>query len=205
MKKNILVMLLPIIFYASSIPAEEYKIGQRITPDPTAKQKIDPQYPEISWSDLAPPEWDAVEKFKQFDFSKFSDDDPRAEIELEKMRAAFNEAPVQEKINGKKISIMGFLVPLDVADGNIKEFLLVPFFGACIHVPPPPANQLIHVLVDKPLQEVEAMAPVTVKGIINTVYIDTPMGGAAYRMAHAQVDPHVTKRCLFAPTCETEQ
>lgn len=204
MKKYLMVLLSLIGFYITSLHAEEYKIGQRITPSQMDNQKIDPQYPEISWSDLAPPEWDSVEKFKQFNFSKFKDDDPRAEAELQKMRDAFNKAPVQEKMNGKKISIMGFLVPLDVSDGNVKEFLLVPFFGACIHVPPPPANQLIHVLVDKPLHDIEAMAPVTVKGVINTVYIDTPMGGAAYRMENAQVDPHVTKRCLFAPTCDTE-
>ena len=54
---------------------------------------------------------------------------------------------------GQSIKIPGFAVPLEGDDGfeYIDEFLLVPYFGACIHVPPPPPNQVIHVVLDEPV------------------------------------------------------
>ena len=57
------------------------------------------------------------------------------------------------KLIGKSIKIPGFAVPLEGDDGfeYINEFLLVPYFGACIHVPPPPPNQVIHVILDEPV------------------------------------------------------
>lgn len=45
---------------------------------------------------------------------------------------------VRQDLDGKEITIAGFVIPLEGTESNITEFLLVPFFGACIHVPPPP-------------------------------------------------------------------
>ncbi|WP_105187877.1 DUF3299 domain-containing protein [Pseudoalteromonas sp. T1lg48] len=55
------------------------------------------------------------------------------------------DAPVVQKYNGKTVSLPGFVVPLEGDSEVITEFLLVPYFGACIHVPPPPPNQIVHV------------------------------------------------------------
>ncbi|PSW15169.1 DUF3299 domain-containing protein [Photobacterium sanctipauli] len=52
---------------------------------------------------------------------------------------------VREELNGSKVKIPGFVIPLEGDDKAITEFLLVPYFGACIHVPPPPPNQIIYV------------------------------------------------------------
>jgi hypothetical protein len=57
------------------------------------------------------------------------------------------DAPVVQELNGKTVSIPGFVVPLEGDDELITEFLLVPYFGACIHVPPPPPNQIVHVII----------------------------------------------------------
>ena len=54
---------------------------------------------------------------------------------------------VAEELNGKYVRIPGYLLPLEVSNEKVTEFLLVPFIGACIHVPPPPQNQIIHVKV----------------------------------------------------------
>lgn len=51
----------------------------------------------------------------------------------------------RQELNGSEVKIPGFVVPLEGDDETITEFLLVPYFGACIHVPPPPANQIIYV------------------------------------------------------------
>ncbi|ENA1150494.1 DUF3299 domain-containing protein [Vibrio alginolyticus] len=52
---------------------------------------------------------------------------------------------IRKEIAGKQVRIPGFVIPLEGDADSISEFLLVPFYGACIHVPPPPPNQIIHV------------------------------------------------------------
>ncbi|ANS86615.1 DUF3299 domain-containing protein [Vibrio scophthalmi] len=52
---------------------------------------------------------------------------------------------VRQELNGSQVKIPGFVVPLEGDEEKITEFLLVPYFGACIHVPPPPPNQIIYV------------------------------------------------------------
>ena len=53
------------------------------------------------------------------------------------------DAPVVKALDGQSVSLPGFVVPLEGDSELITEFLLVPYFGACIHVPPPPPNQPI--------------------------------------------------------------
>ncbi|WP_372068667.1 DUF3299 domain-containing protein [Vibrio pelagius] len=52
---------------------------------------------------------------------------------------------VRPELNGSNVKIPGFVIPLEGDSESISEFLLVPFYGACIHVPPPPPNQIIYV------------------------------------------------------------
>lgn len=54
------------------------------------------------------------------------------------------ESSINTRLNGKYVSLPGYLLPLEVDGNRISEFLLVPFVGACIHVPPPPPNQIVH-------------------------------------------------------------
>ena len=72
------------------------------------------------------------------------------------------------KLMGKSVKIPGFAVPLEGDDGfeYVKEFLLVPTFGACIHVPPPPPNQVIHVILDKSVHFEKLLYAVWITGII---------------------------------------
>jgi hypothetical protein len=81
--------------------------------------------------------------------STLDDKDPRA-IEIQQaLREAYLNAPVVEALDGKIVKLAGFVVPLE-GDGNaISEFLLVPYVGACIHVPPPPPNQIVHVIAEQ--------------------------------------------------------
>jgi uncharacterized protein len=53
---------------------------------------------------------------------------------------------VNKSLEGATVRLPGFIVPLEgVKDGSVSEFLLVPYFGSCIHVPPPPPNQIVYV------------------------------------------------------------
>lgn len=52
---------------------------------------------------------------------------------------------VRQDLNGALVQIPGFVIPLEGDNTKVTEFLLVPFLGACIHVPPPPPNQIVYV------------------------------------------------------------
>jgi hypothetical protein len=57
---------------------------------------------------------------------------------------ARRSARMNVSLNGQIVRIAGYALPLELSDGDARELLLVPYVGACIHVPPPPANQIIH-------------------------------------------------------------
>ena len=111
-----------------------------------AAAKAAPGQPRlISWEELVPKDWDPMKEFKGMDLSKLDDGDPRANELLMKMQEVSNNAPTNPAMNGVEVKIPGFIVPLEENKGEVTEFLLVPYFGACIHTPPPPANQILHV------------------------------------------------------------
>ena len=148
-------------------------------------------YPEMDWEKLIPPNWEPLKDFKSLNFSGMSDNDPRAIAALRKLQKAWKNAPLNPAIQQEKITISGFIVPLDSSDSTtIEEFLLVPYFGACIHVPPPPSNQVIHVVPEKPLKGFQIMDPVTVQGVLAPSHIDTPLGSAGYQMSGKSVTPY---------------
>ncbi len=51
------------------------------------------------------------------------------------------------QLDKSQIKIPGYLLPLEFKDQTVTEFLLVPYVGACIHTPPPPPNQIVHVSI----------------------------------------------------------
>jgi hypothetical protein len=65
--------------------------------------------------------------------------------ELRKKRASV----VVEELNGAFVKMPGYLLPLEFSGHKVTEFLLVPWVGACIHTPPPPPNQIVHVVLEK--------------------------------------------------------
>jgi hypothetical protein len=75
-------------------------------------------------------------------------------------------APVVHGLDGKRVHIGGYVVPLDFEAMRVKEFLLVPFVGACIHVPPPPANQIVYVKAEQGFDVQGTFDPVWVTGTL---------------------------------------
>ena len=179
MKLSSLLLSLFIVANAQAADKADYKVGDRL---PTAPEKAKSAYKEASWDDLLPKGWDPMAAFKGLDLSKLKDSDPRADEALRNLRSAWDSAPANEAMNGRNIRIAGFLVPLEWGDKKLKEFLLVPYFGACIHVPPPPANQIIHVVADTPAKDMQAMEAVWVEGTLEIALADTDMGKSSYKM-----------------------
>jgi hypothetical protein len=141
-----------------------------------------PPFRELQWDDLMPKEWDPTKRLRKHDGSLPSDLDPQAQKMLEDLRAIWDNAPTVGTLDGTVVKLAGYVVPLDQVDGALTEFPLVPYFGACIHTPPPPANQIVHVIPDKPVTGFGAMDTVWVSGRISTSRQDSPMGASGYRL-----------------------
>lgn len=93
-------------------------------------------WPALKWEALIPKGWDPVKDFKGIDLSRMQDGDPRAMEALDKPKQAWDNAPSEPSLNGRKIRIAGFALPLEGEGSKVTEFLIVPYFGACIHSPP---------------------------------------------------------------------
>jgi uncharacterized protein len=144
----------------------------------------------ITWDVLVPPGWDPFKEFKDLNFQAMDDGDPRAIALLRKMREVWDAAPVNPAMVGQNVRIPGFIVPLEDSKDGLKEFLLVPYFGACIHSPPPPANQIVHVLPRTPAKGLRSMDAVWITGTLATVRTDSYMGAASYRIEAVNVAPY---------------
>ena len=90
--------------------------------------------------------------------------------------------PVVDSLHGKRVHIGGYVVPLDFDATTVKEFLLVPFVGACIHVPPPPANQIVYVKSEKGFDVQGMFDPVYVTGTLKVSMTSTGRADAGYSL-----------------------
>jgi hypothetical protein len=95
---------------------------------------------------------------------------------------------VVSEFNGKRVRIGGYVVPLDFEATTVKEFLLVPFVGACIHVPPPPANQIVYVKAEKGVEIAGQFDPVWVTGTMKTEPAFTGLADAGYTIDAENVE-----------------
>ncbi|MEM9169785.1 MAG: DUF3299 domain-containing protein [Pseudomonadota bacterium] len=90
---------------------------------------------------------------------------------------------VVKELDGVQVRIPGFVLPFEfVASGKITEFLLVPYFGACIHTPPPPPNQIVYVTADKPVPLGEQWEPIWATGVLRAKRNLNDLGDAAYTL-----------------------
>ena len=148
-------------------------------------------YEEITWEALVPKGWDPTQDLKALlNSGKLLDSDPRAMEALEKMKALWDSAPTEPSHAGARIRLPGFAIPLEVKGDKVTEFLLVPYFGACIHSPPPPANQIIHVVTKTPAGKLNSMDAVWVSGTMSLQYANTPWGSAGYRLTADKIAPY---------------
>ncbi len=98
---------------------------------------------------------------------------------------------VVEELDGALVKIPGFIVPLEVSSGGeVSEFLLVPYFGACIHYPPPPPNQLVHVLAKEPLDLESTWDPIWAIGELKTEFRDLGLASAGYKMTAQAIEKY---------------
>jgi hypothetical protein len=171
----------------------DYKVGDHLA-KPRKAAPADARFKLTEWDSLIPKDWDPLKEFREANVGMMADGDPRAQVLLLKIQAAWEKAPIVPTLDGARIRIAGFMVPLEEAKGEVSEFLLVPYFGACIHVPPPPSNQIIHVVAAKPVKGFHMMDAVWVNGVLRTIRSENRAGmgmaSAGYRMSAEAVAPY---------------
>ncbi|WP_336753431.1 DUF3299 domain-containing protein [Aeromonas hydrophila] len=97
---------------------------------------------------------------------------------------------VNQKLDNQEVRIPGFVVPLEGDAKKITAFLLVPYFGACIHVPPPPTNQVVYVSYPKGAPVDDLWDAIWVKGKMRTVSSSHEMATASYSMEAVEVSAY---------------
>ena len=126
---------------------------------------------ELTWDDLLPE--DEVLPPQVIDHSKpiLFDDFPLTTI-----------GGVVPELNGQLVKLPGFVVPLDVSGNKVASLLLVPYFGACIHQPPPPSNQIVYVEFEDPVEIKSMYDPVWITGRIGLDVHRGSLATASYSM-----------------------
>ena len=156
----------------------------------------------LEWGDLAPEGYfESLEKkqtsmldgiFDGLGFGNEEEEDESEEAQsaYEKMQSELRAAPIVPELHGKYVKIPGYIVPLefDFEEGTFSEFLLAPYFGACIHVPPPPSNQIVYVKSPNPLKQKWLDDAVWVTGTMTTDSVDSEYGFAGYSMNNVQLE-----------------
>jgi hypothetical protein len=153
-------------------------------------------YKTITWDDLIDEKWAKSMQAEMMAIGRLGflkDGTEAADRAMAKLRQKWDDAPVVTQFNGQRIRIPGYVVPLDASRDANRAFLLVPYFGACIHTPPPPANQII--LVDpKPDSRIkavpESMATVWIEGVLDVGRTTTSQGVTGYVLRADSVRPY---------------
>ena len=156
-----------------------------------------PGYNLIDWNDLMPEPW-VKEMTKEMaavgKLSSLQDNSEEANKAMSVMRKKFDEAPIVKSQLNKKVRLPGYVVPLDAERSEKREFLLVPYFGACIHTPPPPANQIVLVrpMPGSKVRKVpETMDVVWVEGELKEGRVTTSAGVSGYLLEAVNLYPYV--------------
>ena len=156
-------------------------------------------YKTIDWNDLMPDPWVKEMSKDMAAMSKLSylqDSSDEATKAMNAIRKKLDEAPIVKTQLNKKVRIPGYAVPLDAERSDKREFLLVPYFGACIHTPPPPANQIVLVrptAQSKIKKMPESMDVLWVEGELKEGRVSTGQGVSGYLLEAVSIAPYENK------------
>ena len=95
-----------------------------------------------------------------------------------------------KKVDGKIVEMPGFMVPLEDDSSQVSEFLLVPSPQACVHVPAPPANQMIHVKMATGRKTATAFGPIWLVGKMQITDYNGPYGVSSFFITGISTRPY---------------
>ena len=152
------------------------------------------EVPEVDWLDLLPAEdYQAMLDMPELDHGNGPDANGDFSTSLRQDDNSLPEVMYSTRVvaemDGRQIRIGGYPVPIESnADGLYTQFFLVPYAGACIHVPPPPPNQII--LVDYPVGVAinDIYQPLWVQGQLQVEQTSNQLADASYQLAAKQAE-----------------
>jgi hypothetical protein len=140
-------------------------------------------YIDLQWSDLIPEGQTSIPPILQslidHDQAPISNQQPQSN-------------GVRTDWNGQIVRLPGFVLPVDYSGTGVTAFILVPFVGACVHVPPPPANQLVFVTTEVPYETAGLYEPVSVIGMFGVSSISTHLADIGYALSAERIEPYET-------------
>ena len=162
---------------------------------------------QLDWIDLLPATVDREALMERYADLVIQRLDRSEDASLqEQILNEFKQAPTNPNLNGIKVRLAGYMAVLDDRDGRINEFLLVPYSGAGLHQPAPPANQMVLVR----LQPEQALATNTqyeavwVEGVLQVQTTSTSVAEAAYALENAQVQPYTAEDAKQAEAAQAK-
>ncbi|MFK7939101.1 MAG: DUF3299 domain-containing protein [Roseovarius sp.] len=138
---------------------------------------------EIKWDDLIPPGVPYSEIIGEGEMDTVNDTwNPIYDA---------NGIKLNDALNGAYIRMPGFMIPFNITADGVTDFMLVPYVGACIHVPPPPANQLVVVQAKRPWPGDQLWDAVWVTGLMRTKLQSTDLGQTGYSILADDMETYV--------------
>ena len=186
----------------ADIPPSEPNASEAIELGTAVKDVIQPQSQKatdsnvlsVEWEDLVPADFkpEAIMAKYKAEIDATAEGSDAERVLYDKVMAEFNSAGPNTSLDGKTVRIPGFVAPLDTDGETVVDFLLVPYYGSCIHSPPPPANQTVMVspVKGKSITLDQTYRPVWVVGELQAKGVTTDLAQAGYQIANARVEPY---------------
>lgn len=137
-------------------------------------------YIDLEWTDLIPKGQPVlprvVQEMIQHDQLPRSSDQPAS-------------SGVRTDWNGQIVRLPGFIVPIDYSGTGVTAFILVPYVGACVHIPSPPANQLVFVTTEVPYEGTGLFEAVNVIGMFGVSSMSTHLADIGYALSADLIEP----------------
>ena len=138
---------------------------------------------DLNWEDLLPENETAIPQVLRSLF-----DHTKAPLNTQQPASS----GVRSDWNNKIVRLPGFIVPIDQSSEGVTAFILVPYAGACVHVPPPPANQLVFVTTQTPYDSKGLYEPVNVVGMFGISSLSTHIADIGYALSADKIEPFGT-------------
>lgn len=136
---------------------------------------------DLKWNDLLPP---GTRIIPQELLSLIDHDGPSLSSQQPQ------SSGVRGDWNGQVVRLPGFIIPIEYSGTGVTAFILVPYVGACIHVPPPPANQLVFVTTQEPYESDGLFEAVEVTGMFGASSTSTQLADIGYALSADRVKPY---------------
>jgi len=136
----------------------------------------------IKWSDLIPGDLPYAEIIGRGEIN--------AELDIWRPEFDANGSQFNTELDGQRITLAGYVLPLELTADGVTEFVLVPYVGACIHTPPPPPNQLMFVTTEVPWPNGNLWDAVLVTGPLGVQPVETEVANIGYQMQAEYIEPY---------------